>query len=548
MQKENEKANDNAREEILKAGIRENPSRDDIMKYRLWKESSEICPYSGKVISLSELFSGYVEVEHIIPKSKSLDNSFANKTICLKEINAEKGNRTPFDAFSQNSERWSQMLFRVNKYLPFNKRQKFKISMKDYQESDGNDFISQQLNDTRYISREATKYLKQICPDIVNVKGQLTATLRRYWNLNHILPELTIMKDKLELDKGEKSRLDHRHHAVDAITVALTNRSTLQRLTTYKRFLKEEQEKVEVDELINEFPFPWEGIISDVKESLSNIIVSHKVKKKRSGKLHEETFYGKRKNPNGDEIKDEKNQTLYSVRKPIKSLTRKMLGQIVDKKIKDMLFHRAAELHLDIDKAKDLETLLNQEYFHRTKTGDRVPIRKVRIKVPSGNIRQIGEYNKWAEPGNNYAIVLYKNIDKGKTEGTVFTLLDSIKWFDKFNNESIIKWLQENLNYEVEFINTLKANELIYFGNSFPDDFDILDKSTYYLINDNVFRVQKMVIDCRLGFRQHTISQVSYKDSNGQELNPGWLQRNPNTIEFIKLKIDANGYLELADD
>ena len=247
-------------------------------------------------------------------------------------------------------------------------------------------------------------------------------------------------------------------------------------------------------------------------------------------------------------MKDEKGQNLYTVRKPLTSLTAKMVGQIADQKIKDMINHKEAELQLDRNKPKELETLLNQEYVHRTKKGDKIPIKKVRIRVPSGNIRQIADYNKWAEPGNNYAIVLYKNIEKDKTEGTVFTLLDAIKLFDKFDKESLIKWLQENIPYEVEFINTLKANELIYHGNSFPDGFDIDDKETYHLINKNVYRVQKLNYgDQKITFQQHTISKVSQKDVNDKELNPGRLMKLPNTFEFIKLQIDANGYLKKSE-
>ncbi len=545
-QLENEFANSKAREILIHENIVRNPTRNDIIKYRLWKESKKICPYSGEEIALKRLFNNDIEIEHIIPYSKSLDNSYANKTICVSKFNKLKNNMTPKEAFKNN---WQVIENRIRKILPDNKVKKFMMSMEEYSESDGSGFISQQLNDTRYISREATKYLKQICGDVVNVKGQVTSYIRKFWNLNHILPEIGLMRDKIELNKGEKSRLDHRHHAVDAITVALTNRSTLQRLANYNRIYGVESIKRNSNEFSDVFPAPWTNLTNDVKESLSNIIISHKVKRKRSGKLHKETYYGLRKNPNGEVQKDDKKQTLYSVRKPIKTLTRKMLGQIADTKIKDMIFHKAKELHLDIDKKKDLETLLNQEYHHRTKTGDEVAIRKVRIRVPSGNIRQIADYNKWAEPGNNHAIVIYKNVESGKTEGTVFTLLDALKEFEKFDKTSIIKWLQSNINYEVEFINTLKANELIYFGNSFPDGFDILDKETYHHINEHIYRVQKLNYgDQKMTFQQHSISQVSYKDSNGLELNPGRLIKMPNTLNFIKLKIDANGYLELSDD
>lgn len=74
----------------------------------LWMESGKRCPYSGDQIGFDDLFSGnpLFDVEHIWPRSKSLDNSMRNKTLCLKAINQKKGNRIPVEFFGKDSEAW----------------------------------------------------------------------------------------------------------------------------------------------------------------------------------------------------------------------------------------------------------------------------------------------------------------------------------------------------------------------------------------------------------------------------------------------------------
>ncbi|MCH7783337.1 hypothetical protein IID62_09760 [candidate division KSB1 bacterium] len=91
------------------------PSGDDVLKYRLWQESGNLCLYTGKRIALNELFTGEYEIEHIIPYKRSLDNSFFNKTICQRAENVKKGDKTPFEAYSGNEQKYSEILRRVRK-------------------------------------------------------------------------------------------------------------------------------------------------------------------------------------------------------------------------------------------------------------------------------------------------------------------------------------------------------------------------------------------------------------------------------------------------
>jgi CRISPR-associated endonuclease Csn1 len=196
--KENNKRNDEnkeAKESLSEYGLAH--SRRNIHKYLIWKEIDSQqhggpvqCPYTGKTINRTDLFNdNQFQIEHILPQSKSLDDSLGNKTICDARFNGLKGERTPFQFYEMNSDArlwgassWEDVEERAFRLLPYHKAKRF--TSKTAHESD---FASQKLNDTRYISREAKKYLGQICADVQVFPGQLTADLRKKWGLNSIL-------------------------------------------------------------------------------------------------------------------------------------------------------------------------------------------------------------------------------------------------------------------------------------------------------------------------------------------------------------------------
>ncbi len=124
----------------------QSPTTEDVHKYCLWEEcgSDRLCPYTGKTISLAMLYSGEFEIEHIIPYSKSLDNSLFNKTLCHVNENKRKGNKTPYEAYAGDQQQYNEILMRVRKSAMNRGKQKLFMDteLKD-------DFIAQQLNDTR---------------------------------------------------------------------------------------------------------------------------------------------------------------------------------------------------------------------------------------------------------------------------------------------------------------------------------------------------------------------------------------------------------------
>ena len=253
----------------------------------LWEECGHHrCPYTGGTISFDALFrTGEFDREHICPKSRLLDNSFRNMTLCRKDVNLQKGNQTRCEFFRSNEEEWDAFANRLagmeaarggTGMSPGKIRRFLATSIPD-------DFATRQLNDTGYAAREAVAYLKKLWPDqgpeasvrVFAVSGRVTGLLRRLWRLNNILAE-----------DGEKPRADHRHHAVDALTVACCHPGMTQKLSRHW------QEEDDLRTPQPHLPPPWETIRSDAERAVDAIIVSHRVRRKVSGQPHKATVYG----------------------------------------------------------------------------------------------------------------------------------------------------------------------------------------------------------------------------------------------------------------
>ncbi len=407
-----EKRNQKAREALKKAPFnRQEPTFNDILWYNLWNECNRTCPYTNKSIPAESFNFGEFQVEHIIPFSRSLDDSFANKTLCDADFNRKKGNRTPWECVQAGLIKEDDLLQQIRE-LPYNKRKKF------IQKSvDQSNFISRQLNDTRYISKEASSYLKQLaCKDVEVVKGQTTSLLRHVWGLNSVLnPE----------NEEMKSRDDHRHHAVDAIVVALTTRSMLKRLSDENKKLGEDEWKTleetgreQYEELKKRMDgriwlsHPWSSFRKDVEHSINDITVSHRVNRKITGALHEETFYGLTRE------KAPRNKVKMVVRKPVHELKNMDLIKIRDSRIRAII-NEAIQKKVDEGMKQD-EAIKSFEkeppYIESEKAN--VPIRKVRLlmdkppKIMHSFEDESGKLFKHAKYGNNHHIAIYETVDK----------------------------------------------------------------------------------------------------------------------------------------
>lgn len=290
-QAENQKRNERLRNEA--AGILqispEQVRRTDIQKLILWQElnpgdvADRRCPYSGIQIGESMVLSDAVEVEHILPFSMTLDDSLNNKTISMRQANRIKGNRTPWQAkedFEKQGWGFDQILQRAES-MPKNKRYRFSAEGYEKWLRDDKDFLARALNDTRYLSRIAREYLGLICPQNTRViPGQMTAMLRAKFGLNDILGL-----------GGEKNRNDHRHHAVDACVIAVTDQGMLQRFANASKSSRDAQ----LDRLVEKMPLPWPTYREHVSRAVNHIWVSHKPDHGYEGAMMEATAYGIRK-------------------------------------------------------------------------------------------------------------------------------------------------------------------------------------------------------------------------------------------------------------
>lgn len=263
--------------------------RELSQRMQLWKElgSDELdrrCPYTGEQISIQRLLSDEVEIEHILPYSKTLDDSLNNKTVAMRRANRDKGNMTPFEAFGKQAVPgydYDAILQRAAK-MPKDKAKRFAADGYDRWLKENDDFLARALNDTAYLSRIAKEYLSLICPPnkVRAIPGRMTAMLRGKFGLNQLLSGSEL-----------KNRNDHRHHALDAAVIGITDQGLLQRFATASA----RAHAMQLDRLVDEMPLPWPNYREHVERALKAVVVSHKPDHGHQGAMMEATAYGIRK-------------------------------------------------------------------------------------------------------------------------------------------------------------------------------------------------------------------------------------------------------------
>lgn len=378
-------------EDILKISKTPQPSSSDLKRYKLWLEQKYRSPYTGQIIPLNKLFTSAYEVEHIIPQSRYFDDSFSNKVICEAEVNKLKDKQIGLEFIKNHhgekvtiGNRTVQIL-EVSAYEDFvkknyakNRSKRNKLLLEDIPEK----MIERQMNDTRYISKYISNLLSNIVRDekpganddgfnskkLIPGNGKITTRLKQDWGLEAVWNELilprfermnTLTKTNdftkwnekyqkflptvpLELSKGfSKKRIDHRHHAMDALVIACATRDHINLLNNEsalpkKNRSKEEQKKFRFDlqkKLRNqesyldkdgvkrtsftEFYKPWENFTVDAKNALENIVVSFKQNTRVINKAT--NYYEKYVEKNGEMIKTKVPQEgiNWAIRKPL---------------------------------------------------------------------------------------------------------------------------------------------------------------------------------------------------------------------------------------
>ena len=328
----NQEQRDAAAATLLQEANIPNPSRADIEKLLLAQECGWHCPYTGRGFGMAALFGPHpqFDVEHIVPFSRSLDNGFLNKTICeVAENRARKRNQTPFEAYGSDPERWNQIIARVQGFHGESRREKLR-RFQQQEVEDLDQFAQRELNDTRYASLVAVQYVGMLYGGAVDAqhnrrvqvgKGGTTGFLRDMYGLDFILGE------------GHKERSDHRHHAVDAVAIALTEPAALKLIS---QTASDQRRAGRVS--FGAVALPWDTFLEDVRAAVEAINVSHRPNRKVNGPLHEETFYGLRGRDGGGR------PSGYAARTPLEKLSPKDIESIPDAAVRNAIGAKLQEV------------------------------------------------------------------------------------------------------------------------------------------------------------------------------------------------------------
>lgn len=477
QQKANTKANEEAAEKFREMRelnphlhLGSYPSKTDKIKYRLWQDQNHCCAYSGRNISLSTLFGPEIEIDHILPYSESLDDSYMNKVVCYAAENRNKGQRTPVDAFGQHSEQWNQIVQAINRWDKrlAAKKKRFFMTATDVQQRD---FISSQLNDTRYISRVAHEFLKQLGADISVSKGITTAWVRHQWGLNNLLG-----------DSAEKDRSDHRHHAIDAVVIACVDRRLYRALANTAKDLERRQSQLDMRDL--HIDPPWAALRQDLQRALQNIIVAHAPQRKLSGELHEVTgagFIEDIGNVNRKTLDGSFTQVEKIIDPAVRALVSEHL-QVYGNKPKHAFAQGNPVMHKDgktpIKRVRILQSKTTLEKLQKTKFGVR---------------NRQGEVFKWLTYGNLHHVEILRDKASGKFYGEFVTMMEASRRAKGIGmaKQPIVR---AEHGESVEFVMALHINDMV--------SLDVAEKRIYY-------RIQ--VLDSpnkRLKLRLHTAATL----------------------------------------
>ena len=410
--RENRDANDKRAAKLAELNVPD--TGENRARLKLFEEQQRagdgvaLCPFSGRTIGIAQVFTSEIEIEHVLPRSRTLDDSAANKVLCFRDMNRIKRGKSPFEAFGGGPQ-WEEIAARAEK-LPNNKRWRFKPdAMKQFEERGG--FLDRQLNETKYLSRLAKAYLGKICdPDQIYVTpGTLTGLLRGKWGLNGLLS-----------DDNRKNRTDHRHHAVDAIVIGAMTRGLLQSLAREAG----RAERTEFDDTLGKVPKPFEDFRDAVQASLERLIVSNKPEHGKGGALHEDTAYGLIADP--AEAKAIGNLVR---RKPLVDLTAGEIDAVRDPVLRARLQAVATPFRDAKGKVRDDKALSAAlAAFAATPLPDGKTIRRVRVgkadeSAVALNDRRTGRPYKAVTPGENHPIDIVRMRD-GSWKGFAATVFE----------------------------------------------------------------------------------------------------------------------------
>lgn len=311
----NKKNNDTIRKKLKEEHGFKIINGRDVKRYILWEETKHKCLYCNNPINGTDMLTGNADIEHVLPKSRSFNDSMSNFIIAHRNCNTDKAQLTAYDFMEAKGEdKLQQYVEKVNELYNDGKGSISKAKFENLLckgEDIPSDFVERMKKDSQYIAKEAVKMLKTVCPNVYTTTGQVTDFLRDEWELKHLLQELTFEKYKakgqveektiktgneqtktFEVIKDWSKRDDHRHHAVDALICALTDQKIIFKLNNLNKIYQYERNTLSKEEVKNIEKF-LDGRFSlkEFSDQQGNIIVCSIPNIRKEAKNHLENIF-----------------------------------------------------------------------------------------------------------------------------------------------------------------------------------------------------------------------------------------------------------------
>lgn len=513
------------------------PSRKDLEKARLWVEQQGECPYTGKRIAFSRLFDdSEFDVDHILPKSRYPDDSYQNKVLCCLDQNRNrKRNQTPYEGYSFDADDWNNILARVTKWNNPGKLAKFKIATDDQLV----EFSSRQLNDTRYTSVMAERMLALLYGGrdingqrkITASTGAVTSTLRRDWEFEQILRAIVPPESGQQYGKP---RTDHRHHAIDAITIGLTRESVIQSMARQAQTMSWQPGT----RATSRVPKPWTDpeFEREIERQMAEMVVSHRPEHKTSGELHKGTNYGKPYSHNG--------KSTVHVRCAISALSTSDIEAddvIVDRAVRDAVRTKLAEVGGNpkaFEKPENLPHLI-------AANGKTIPIRRVRIRQTKDpkNVA-MGSRERFVDSAGIHHVALFVVRDATRKETWISEVVQTTDVYDRCPRRDKRKGRPKNHVYGAAVSRvSSEYPEAEFLFSLMKDDTVEMD----FKGGRAIFRVKKFYANGQIWFTSVNNAQ---QDADQMKQKTTW-SKSPNTLRPLnprKVVVDLLGKVHPAND
>ena len=543
------KANGKVAAKIRECGLF--PTKSRIRKYMLWEEAGEKCLYCGQILTLSQCLNGDdMEVEHIIPKSVLYDDSYGNKTCACRRCNKEKGNRTALE-YIRAKGREAEYMERINglldkKAISYSKHQRLRWLKEDIP----SDFLERQLRLTQYISRQAMAILQQGIRRVSASEGGVTARLRSLWGYGNILHTLNLDRydsmgetervsregeatEELRIKDWSK-RMDHRHHAIDALVVACTRQSYIQRLNRLSSEFGREDKKKE-DQEAQEQQATETGRLSNlerwltqrphfsvrtVSDKVAEILISYRpgkrvvtrgrniYRKKMAdgrevtcvqrgvlvprGELMEASLYGK--------ILSQGRERIVK-RYPLHDLK----GEVVDPRLRELIAEynqeitskvkaKGAPLYLDAAEKQEVRSV--RCYVDKPSVAKAIPIR----------FDECGRAITFVKSGSNHHLAIYRT-PKGELVESIVSFWDAVNRA-RYGLPLIIKYPRKAMEQVIqrddipesvlrllppadyEFVEVFQQNEMAVVGLPEEEFRRAVDTQDYRTLSEHLYRLK----------------------------------------------------------